>query len=319
MIIVPRSFIAPLTASTILLLTGCGAASASPPVSSSAAAPAPAVSSPSTLRSTITPVAVAVAKPVALPTLAPPSGLRWRTVPGSKAVRLADVDGGAVTLMWLDRTRLRFHYVPGYSIPGGPSSALDTATSTWVPRMVAAFNGAFKLSDGAGGYYYRGHTVASLQKGRAAFVIAKDGSIRVGVWGRDLHMSSSVVVVRENLRPLVDHGTSVATPYDGAARWGLANGGLTTANRTALGMRTDGSLVFAYGHQVTAYTMARSLVRAGVREAIALDMNVTWPTGFVYAHHGARITGRRINPAVIRPPSTYYARFTKDFVAVLAR
>jgi hypothetical protein len=322
MIIVRRPLLAPIAVSAVLLLTACGAASAAPPVTSAADLGAPVGSSspPSPApRPTITPAPVVVPRPVAPPTLTPPSGLTWRTVPGSAAVRLAGVDGGAVTLMWLDRTRLRFHYVPGYSIPGGPASPLDTASSTWVPRMVAAFNGGFKISDGAGGYYYRGRTVASLLKGRAAFVIAKDGSIRVGVWGRDLHMSSSVLLVRENLRPLVDRGISVATPYDDAARWGLANGGLSTANRSALGMRADGSLVFAYGHQVTAYAMARNLVRAGVREALALDMNVTWPTGFVYAHHGARITGQRINPAVMRPPSTYYARFTKDFVAVLAR
>jgi hypothetical protein len=308
--------------SAALLLTACGAASASAPATTAAALAAPGSSSAPTAptgRPTITPSPVVTPKPVAPPTLRPPSGLAWRSVPGSAAVRLATVDGGAVTLMWLDSTRLRFHYVPGYSVPGGPSSVLDTASSTWVPRMVAGFNGGFKLSDGAGGYYYRGRTVATLEKGRAAFTIAKDGTIKVGVWGRDLHLSSSLVVVRENMRPLVDRGSSVATPYDSPARWGLANGGLSTANRSALGMRADGSIVFAYGAQVTAYAMAHALVRAGVREALALDMNVTWPTGFVYAHRGARITGQRINPAVMRSPSSYYARFTKDFVAVLAR
>jgi len=39
----------------------------------------------------------------------------------------------------------------------------------------------------------------------------------------------------------------------------------------------------------------------------------------VYSHRGGKMSGSRINPAVMRPPSTYYARFTKDFVAVLAR
>ena len=323
MIIVRRPLLAPLAACAALLLTACGGAASASTATSSTSVGAEAVGLPSasasapTPRPSITPTKPP--KPVVPPSLKPPAGLSWRAVPGSAAVRLATIDGGAATLMWLDSSRLRFHFVPGYSIPGGPSSALDTAPSTWVPRMVAAFNGGFKLSDGAGGYYYRGHTVVPLVDGRAAFAIAKDGSIKVGVWGRDLRMSPSLLVVRQNLRPLVDHGISKATPYDYASRWGNANGGLATANRTALGVRADGSLVFEYGHQVTAYAMAQGLVRAGVRVALALDMNVTWPTGFVYAHHGGALSGKRINPAVMRPPSTYYARFTKDFVAVLAR
>lgn len=321
---VRRALLVPLSAATVLLLAGCGAASAEPPTASMpSSAPSVSTATPSATSTPSASSGTPSARPVVVPrlvtSLRPPHGLHWRTVPGSSAVRLATVDGGTVTLMWLDVTRLRFHYVPGYQVPGGPSSVLDTASSTWVPRMVAAFNGGFKLSDGAGGYYYRGHSVVPLERGRAAFVVMKDGSLRVGVWGRDLHMSRSVVVVRQNLRPLVDRGSSVATPNDYASRWGVANGGIPIANRSALGMRADGSLVFAYGYRVTAYAMAQALVRAGAREALALDMNVTWPTGFVYAHHGARVTGERINPNVMRPPSTYYSRFEKDFVAVLAR
>jgi hypothetical protein len=332
---VPRPLLLlPLSAAVAVLLTACGAASASSPpaavpASSTTAAPpasasaTPPVSSapPVTPTSPTAPTSprATVAPAPAPRVLAPPAGLDWRRVTSSSAVRVATVDGGAISLLWLDQTRLRFHYVPGYEIPGGPSSSLDTAVSTWLPRMVAAFNGGFKLSDGAGGYYYRGHTVATLIGGRAAFAIAKDGSLKVGVWGRDLRMSSSWVVVRQNLRPLVDQGVSMAGPGDYASRWGNADKGSSTANRTALGMRRDGSVVFAYGADVTAYALARGLVRAGVREAVVLDMNRTWPTGFTYAHHGGSVTGRPINPAVMRPPSTYYARFKKDFVAVLVR
>jgi hypothetical protein len=329
---VPRPVLAPLSVAAALLLTACGATSASAPPSlpnasagsttaspsGSAVATAPPASTAPPVVAASSPTATA-APPPAPHVLAPPAGLAWRPVPGSNAVRVASVDGGAVSLLWLDQTRLRFHYVPGYEVPGGPSSSLDTAASTWLPRMVAAFNGGFKLSDGAGGYYYRGRTVATLIGGRAAFAIAKDGSMTVGVWGRDLHMSSSWVVVRQNLRPLVDQGVSMAAPGDYASRWGNADKGAARANRTALGMRRDGSLVFAYGADVTASALARGLVGAGVREAVALDMNRTWPTGFTYAHHGGYVTGRPINPAVMRPPSTYYARFKKDFVAVLAR
>jgi len=322
----------PLVTAAALLLSACGTAVASSlaggstatltaPTTPSASASSP-VAAASTSTSTSTALASAVAKPAVVPvvsSLRPPAGKMWASTPGSAAVRTATIDGGSVTLLWMDPTRLRFHFVPGYSIPGGPVTKADVTPSTWTRRMVAAFNGGFKLSDGAGGYWYRGHTVAPLQSGRAAFAISSDGSIRVGVWGRDLKMSKSFVVVRQNLRPLVDRGRSMASTSDSASRWGAADGGVSTANRTALGVRADGSIVFEYGHDVTASTMAQGLLRAGVREALVLDMNRTWPTGFVYSHRGGKMSGSRINPAVMRPPSTYYARFTKDFVAVLAR
>jgi hypothetical protein len=332
MLVVTSLRLAPLATAAALLLSACGTAAASSLSGSGAAAPtAPATSAtagstpaqlPSATAPTVAAPAPAVATPAVVPVVAslrPPAGRIWGSTPGSAAVRKATIDGGSVTLLWMDPTRLRFHFVPGYSVPGGPATKADVTPSTWVPRMVAGFNGGFKLSDGAGGYWYRGTTVARLRSGLATFAVSSDGRIRVGMWGRDLTMSKSFVVVRQNLRPLVDRGRSMASTSDAPSRWGAADGGISTANRTALGVRADGSIVFEYGHDVTAYTMAQGLLRAGVREAVVLDMNRTWPTGFVYSHRGGRVSGSRINPAVMRPPSTYYARFTKDFVAVLAR
>jgi len=220
----------------------------------------------------------------------------------------------------MDSTRLRFRYVPGTSVPeGGPATAADNTPSTWLSRMVAGFNGGFLLKDHVGGYYYLGRTVAQLRPGYAAFEVTKSGGLAVGVWGRNLRMSPDVLVVRQNLRPLVDHGVAMARPGDGPTAWGIANGNLPRANRSALGQLPNGSLVFAYGANVLASTMATSLVRAGVTEAVMLDMNISWPTGFTYSHVGSHLLGSKINYHVVRSPATYYARFRKDFVAVLAR
>ena len=330
MLLVTPLRLVPVATAAALLLSACGTAAASSLSEGGAAAPsapttpAAAVATPVEVPPTTPPTAAAtaVAAPAVVPvvtSLRPPAGKMWGSTPGSAAVRKATINGGSVTLLWMDPTRLRFHFVPGYSIPGGPATKTDVTPSTWMRRMVAAFNGGFKLSDGAGGYWYRGKTVSRLRSGLATFAISSDGSIRVGIWGRDLKMSKSFVVVRQNLRPIVDHGRSMASTGDSASRWGAADGGVSTANRTALGVRADGSIVFEFGHNVTAYTMAQGLLRAGVREALVLDMNRTWPTGFVYSHRSGKVSGSRINPAVMRPPSTYYARFTKDFVAVLAR
>ncbi|MDA8437102.1 MAG: hypothetical protein M0Z98_14095 [Actinomycetales bacterium] len=251
------------------------------------------------------------------PALAPPPGPAWSAAPGSTAVQVATLPGGATSFLWMDPTRLRFRFVPGYRYPeGSPASAADRTPSTWVPRMVAAFNSGYKLSDHVGGYYYLGRTVVPLRAGLAALVVHRDGSLAVGVWGRDLTMTPDTVVVRENMRPLVLDGVSQASPSDGPRTWGISNGNRPRANRSALGRLPDGSFVFAYSHDATAASLGASLVSLGVREAIMLDMNVSWPTGFVYAHGGGRVLGTRINRWVVRPPSTYLTRFKKDFIAV---
>jgi hypothetical protein len=250
----------------------------------------------------------------------PPAGPDWHAAPGSPAVQVATLSGGDVSLLWMDPARLRFRYVPGYAVPeGGPATVADTTPSTWVPTMVAGFDSGYKLRDHVGGYYYLGRAVAPLRAGLASLVIGTDGSLSVGTWGRDIAMTASTLVVRQNLRPLVLDGVSQATPADRPRTWGISNGNRPRANRSALGRLADGSLVFVYAHDVTAAALAQVLVGVGVREAIDLDMNVSWPTGFVYSHVGGRVVGQKINPHVVRSPSTYLSRFKKDFVVVQPR
>jgi hypothetical protein len=217
----------------------------------------------------------------------------------------------------MDPSRLRFRFVPGFQVPeGSPATRADRTPSTWVPSMVAAFNSGYKLTDHVGGYYYLGRTVAPLRPGYASMVVHRDGSLAVGVWGRDISMTPDTLMVRQNLRPLVVGGSSQASPGDSPRAWGISNGNRAKANRSALGRLADGSFVYAYAHDVTAATLGSALVSLGVQEAIMLDMNISWPTGFVYSHKGGSTVGSRINHYTVRPPSTYLVRFKKDFIAV---
>ncbi len=241
---------------------------------------------------------------------------------GQHPVEVALTDHGRIGLMWMNPQLLRFRYIPGSAYPeNSPKRPQDRQASTWVPRMIAAFNGAFHLKDQAGGYYYDGIKVKPLQPGLAAFTIDAAGRLDVRVWKAGTRIAPGTSVIRQNLPPLVSGGRSHATAHDSRAKWGQANGGLPTANRTALGQLADGSLVFAYGSEITTDALAAALVHAGVRTAIVLDMNKSWPTGFYYdkptAHHLP--AGHRIQPRIWRAPSTYYAEFTKDFVVALAR
>ena len=314
---------AALSALCLCLLSACSAGSAGSsegPAStpgSTHAASRPVASRTATASGSATPAVAHLSPPVA-------AGVRWRAagsvVNGVAATYIASTSGGSVGLLWIDPSVVSFRLIPGYKVPeGGPATSADNKPSTWVPRMVAAFNGGFLLKDHVGGYYADHRMVRPLVPNLAAFAITSDGRLAVGAWGRDLQLTSKTVAVRQNLRLLVDHGRAQTSTSDGPRTWGIANGGLWTANRSALGELADGSLVFAYGHETRAATMAAALVQVGAQRAIALDMNKSWPGGFVYRHTAGAIVGQRVHPLQYHSPSVYYARYTKDFVAVLRR
>ena len=326
-------FLASFLAAGALLLGACG--SASDTATSSAAATPSSAENTSTGDGAVAPTAVAPSNspsvtPTATPapaTLEPPkvAGVTWkpvgRTVHGQHAVYVAHVANDTVGLMWMNPQLLKFRYIPGTKYPeNSPTRPQDTKPSSWVPRMVAAFNGGFHLKDDLGGYFYAGHMVKPMENGRAVFVVKNDGSMSVGVWGKDITSTSGDEVVRQNMRPLVLKGKSQATADDDPGHWGLANGGLPHASRSALAQLADGSLVFAYGYEVLAATMGKELTKVGARTAVMLDMNKSWPMGFYYSKPGSsgQPAGHPVLPTVMRDASSYYEQFSKDFVVALA-
>jgi len=303
----------PLLTATCVLLAGCSTASGL-----TTDTPAPSKSQES---NTVTPNA-ASASPTSQkpPTLTPPAGLGFTPTSTAPGIETTTLDGGRITLMWMDQQRLKFRLVPGYKWPeNSPTISADHNPASWTSTMLATFNGAFKLSDHVGGYYYHGHTVAKLRNGLAAFEIESNGSLKVGVWGKNLTLTPNTIAVRQNLPPIVHNGRSQAKASDNAGTWGAAINHLWHVNRSALGERSDGSLVYEFGDHVTPTTMAHYLVKAGVRDGLMLDMNEAWPTGILYSHTPSGIHGRRINPGIHHRPNIYLQRTDKDFVVVSAR
>ncbi len=314
---------APVTVAVLLSLlavAGCATRATPVPVSTrQTTVPTPG-RSPVASRATRQPVA-------SMPTSAPPTapGISWRpvgtAVSGVPATYLASTRAGTVALLWMDPQLLSFRYIPGTQYPEhGPVLPADRQPSTWVPSIAAAFNGAFKLRDHVGGYYYAGTTVSALQPGLASLVIDDTGRLSVVQWGREVDSGAGLRVVRQNMSLLVDGFVGQATSHDPNNRWGWADHDARLANRSALGELADGSLVYAFGHDVTALDLANALVEVRARTAIMLDMNKAQPMGYVYSHRGGQVTGQRVLASVYHDPSIYLrAGYYKDFVVALVR
>ena len=226
--------------------------------------------------------------------------------------------------VWIDPTRLKIGLVPGAREPGGTWAESPSITGPDLPRAVAAFNGGFRFQDAHGGFYLDGRQAVPLQVGSASIVIYRDGSINVGVWGRDFGMTPDVTAVLQNLVLLVDHGQlDPAATYTDTKLWGHTLGANTVVARSGIGVTANGALVYVAGPALTAKTLAEALQRAGAVRAMTLDINPEWVTFNFFQHpdpaNPAAVVGTKLYPQMQRGSSRYLGptRESRDFFTVL--
>ncbi len=74
-------------------------------------------------------------------------------------------------------------------------------------RLLAAFNGGFKLETNAGGFESYGRVGAPLSDGLGSIVTYSDGTTDIGAWRNGVPTpGKEVVSVRQNLHLLIDRG-----------------------------------------------------------------------------------------------------------------
>jgi len=274
---------------------------------SSPAATTPArTSTPATTRAT----AAATPSPSLTPTPTPPAPrvtLRTMRMKDGSRVTVA-VFSGPVTFVLHDGSE-----DPG--LAAGRVKAGPAVRGAERGRLLAAFNGGFKLSAGAGGYEQEGHVAAALRRGIASLVIDRSGQARIGVWGHGVPgHGEAVYSVRQNLTPLVLNGKPTPAAADWSV-WGATLGGGEFVARSALGQGADGDLEYAASMSASPADLAVALTRAGARVAMELDINPEWVQLDV-----ARRPGGPLRAAIggqSRPANQFLEGWARDFVTVL--
>jgi hypothetical protein len=195
-------------------------------------------------------------------------------------------------------------------VTAGPSiGALERS------QLLAAFNGGFKLSAGAGGYEQEGHVISPLRAGLASLVIDNSGTAQIGVWGSGLPLpGESVFSVRQNLVLLVRHGRVTPAAADWTA-WGATLGGGEFVARSALGENARGDLIYAASMSTAPADLAAALAQAGARTAMELDINPEWVQLDIVRAPGRAL--RAAIPGQARPADQYLIGWTRDFITVL--
>ena len=215
---------------------------------------------------------------------------------------------------------VRYALHNGSADPGPAASGRGRAgpavTGAERRQLLAAFNGGFKLSAGAGGYMQQGHTISPLRPGFASLVIDRSGQARIGVWGRGLPAPGEAVYsVRQNLRPLVLNGRPTAASADWTV-WGATLGGGAYVARSAIGQDAAGDLIYAASMSAVPADLAAALAGRGARTAMELDINPEWVQLDAAGTPGGALTAEI--PGQYRPSGQYLAGWTRDFFAVLA-
>jgi Phosphodiester glycosidase len=223
----------------------------------------------------------------------------------------------------IDQRLVRFYLRPGYEDPGdGNWKAPFDVPSGSRAGLLATFNGGFKISDSGGGFYLNGVHYDSLANGTASIVYYKNGTIKIGEWGRDFRMNSSIAGVRQNLKLLVDRGKiSPDLNQDIETNFGATLGGGYFVWRSGLGITSDGRIVYVYGPALDVQDLAELLRRAGAVEGMQMDINPAWMKFDYYQAdgHASDPTPVPLLPAQQASPYSYYDPSTRDFTAVYAR
>jgi hypothetical protein len=265
---------------------------------------------------------------------AKPGEGQWRvleTVNGEPAIfstylrQSATYSSYVSAVVSMDPRLVKFYLHPGSEDPGGGNWGPNS--DPWIPPgkrtgLLATFNSGFKLDASGGGFYLNGKYHGSLVKGAASVVYYKNGTVKIGVWGRDVTMTSQVAAVRQNLKPIVDYGqVPSSVDQNVQAGWGYTLGGGYYVWRSGIGMTKDGRIVYVYGPALNVRELATLLQHAGAVEGMELDINPFWT---VYEYYNAGGNPANPTPVNVLPDqqgqaNRYYSVWSRDFMAVYAR
>lgn len=293
------------------LATACtGASVVASPVAGSSSGARSSLSAPSSAADAVSHPPRPEPKPRPKPKPAPPRVSVYR-------VRAAD---GSVLTVAVFRGPVRYVLHNGSLDPGYAAAVHGVRAGPAVGRgerrgLLAAFNGGFKLGVGAGGYEQEGHVISPLLKGDASLVIDRSGRGRIAIWGEGAPSHGEAIYsVRQNLRPLVEHGRPAASAADWYV-WGATLGGREDVARSALGEDAHGDLLFAGSISATPMDLARALVAKGARIAMELDINPEWVQLDVASRPGGPLRAAVQNQ--MRPADQFIEGWSRDFITVL--
>jgi hypothetical protein len=233
------------------------------------------------------------------------------------------VGGQPAGIAWIDtsRTAQRLYAGPP-SEPSGAFAQSGAVAPGDRAQLLAAFNGGFQVAQSNGGWYSEGQMPIPLRNGAASYVIYRDGSVRIGMWGRDFSLTPNVFSVRQNLNLIVDGGRP-AGDINAGGDWGPVLGGIGNTWRSAVGVDRYDNLIYVAGPDLFPIDLAHLLIAGGAVEAMELDINPMWPVFTTYVttpgQPPSSATGTNLLGGMFFGPDHFITSTDRDFFASLVR
>ncbi len=221
-----------------------------------------------------------------------------------------------VDLAWIDLSQTQLTLVPGTSEPrsargvprGEAQIPLDVQNSG---NLLASWNGGFLTIHGGYGMMVNRTIIAPPKDGFAVLGQYADGSMHIGVWGRDIKMTPDLVSFRQNGPILIDQG--VLNEQELTA-WGASVSGETRIWRSGIGITRDGALIYAAGSSLSAQTLGVALLRAGAVEAMQLDVNAWHVFFFTYDYGDNGLVPSKLSTQMAGNTRMYLTPYERDFM-----
>lgn len=218
-------------------------------------------------------------------------------------------------LVWIDLKQTEFTMVPGTveprpidGIKGSGQIPLDVRNSG---KLLAAWNGGFLTLHGAYGMMIDRRIIAPPRDGFGVLAQYLDGSVRIGVWGRDVFMSPNLISFRQNGPILIDQGL---VNQDASLTWGRSVSGGTRIWRSGVGLTANGDLIYAIGDSLDAQTLGTAMFQAGAVEAIELDVNAWHAFFFTYELTPSGPVATKLDATIPGPSQLYLQPYGRDFM-----
>jgi len=216
---------------------------------------------------------------------------------------------------WFRTSEIDLGLYPGYEGPGATAlpRGPEEVPLAGRPSLLATFNSGFYESDAAAGFYTNHTSYFPMVTGAATLVRYTNGRLAIEAWPGG-PIPASVVMARQNLQLLVNHGRPTPTATNNAL-WGLTLHGVAAVWRSAIGLDANGNLLYVAAPYQTSATLAALMVQLHVVSAMQLDINPEWPILVTYGGPGAAHPSLDVaNPNQI--PGRFLYTSTKDFFAV---
>ncbi len=227
-----------------------------------------------------------------------------------------------VGVLIVDARRIKLHMVGGTAHPGGDLGVKGPGAITQGDvgkELLLAWNGGFQGPHGSFGMVAEGKQYRQLRNGLASVGITKEGTLKMGEWGRSIGTADELVAVRQNAVLLVDNCEVSKRTAEGNDTWGYVavNSAEFITWRSAIGLTKDGQLLVAAGNSLSAATLAQALWAAGACTAMQLDINSPYVlTSLFFPQPDGSVKSTKFMDAMSDNPARFLRTQERDFMYV---